>query len=83
MGIGNLDPRGKKTKQNVTKLVTNWKRAHQLALSTGFGSTIKNGQLIPAKQQLNDICDVYNELYETRLDAELVQSLAVLKIMKL
>ena len=65
MGIGNLDPKGKKTKQNVTKLISNWKRAHQLALSTGFGSTIRNGQLISAEQQLNDICDVYNELYET------------------
>ena len=25
MGIGNLDPTGKKTKQNVTKLISNWK----------------------------------------------------------
>ncbi|KAK6351180.1 hypothetical protein TWF718_004348 [Orbilia javanica] len=62
IGILDTDPRGKKTKHHITKMVLDWKKTWDWSQGTGRGDIEKDGSIISLEQQCIDKCHYFKAL---------------------
>ncbi|KAK6521093.1 hypothetical protein TWF506_001327 [Arthrobotrys conoides] len=62
IGILDTDPRGKKTKHHITKMVIDWKKTWDWSQGTGRGDVEKDGSIISLEQQCLEKCHYFKAL---------------------
>ncbi|KAF3190171.1 hypothetical protein TWF788_008974 [Orbilia oligospora] len=62
IGILDTDPRGKKTKHHITKMVLDWKKTWDWSQGTGRGDIEKDGSIISLEQQCLEKCHYFKAL---------------------
>ncbi|RVD88551.1 uncharacterized protein DFL_002732 [Arthrobotrys flagrans] len=62
IGILDTDPRGKKTKHHITKMVLDWKKTWDWSQGTGRGDVEKDGSIVSLEQQCIDKCHYFKAL---------------------
>ncbi|KAK6536564.1 hypothetical protein TWF281_000790 [Arthrobotrys megalospora] len=63
IGILDADPRGKKTKHHITKMVLDWKKTWDWSQGTGRGDVEKDGVITSLEQQCIDKCHYFKALF--------------------
>ncbi|KAK6361589.1 hypothetical protein TWF730_005310 [Orbilia blumenaviensis] len=62
IGILDTDPRGKKTKHHITKMVLDWKKTWDWSQSTGRGDLERDGVIVSLEQQCIEKCHYFKAL---------------------